>query len=58
MYISLKNISGGLTDCATAAQVLGVMQKKVAVLWKRDATCTIFQNPELALWGHMTGVSR
>ena len=49
MYISLKNVSGGFIDCGTAAPVLGLMQKKVSVLWKKDIACPVFQNPELAL---------
>lgn len=57
VYISLKNIYGGLIDCGTAAPVLGVMQKKVSVLWKKDTACSVFQNPELPLRVHIKEVS-
>ena len=57
MYVSLKNVSGGLIDCGTAAPVLGVMQKKLSVLWKKDTACSVFQNSELALRVHVKEVS-
>lgn len=57
MYISLKNVSGGFIDCGTAAPVLGLMQKKVSVLWKKDIACPVFQNPELALRVHVKEIS-